>query len=110
LIAGSYEYFSRKLSATTSLPKWGQNFISGGLAATTLWIASFPFDVVKNRMMTQPLSGDKPYKTVRQCFEKIYAREGIKGFYRGFTPCILRSFPANGAAFVAIELTLKYLP
>jgi len=112
LYFGSYEYFSRKMThspITSPIPKWMQNFVCGGLAATSLWCAAFPFDVIKNRMMTQPLT-NQPYKTVYQCVQKIYAKEGMKGFYRGFTPCILRSFPANGAAFVAIEITLKYLP
>ena len=31
-----------------------QNFLCGGLAATTLWCIAYPFDVVKNRMMAQP--------------------------------------------------------
>jgi len=106
---GSYEQFKR-WTAPTPMPVILQNFVSGGSAATCLWLVSYPFDLVKNRMMAQPDTADRPYKTVRECFEKIYSREGFKGFYRGFTPCMLRSFPTNGAAFVAIELTIKLLP
>ncbi|CAJ0927491.1 2934_t:CDS:1, partial [Entrophospora sp. SA101] len=34
---------------------------------------------------------------------------GINGFYRGFIPCILRSFPANACAIVAFESTMRFL-
>jgi hypothetical protein len=31
---------------------------------------------------------------------QIYETKGIKGFYKGFTPCIARCFPANAALLV----------
>jgi solute carrier family 25 carnitine/acylcarnitine transporter 20/29 len=73
------------------------------MAATTFWICSFPFDVVKNRIMAQPETKPLKYPSVRACFEYIYRTEGLKGFYRGFTPCLLRSFPTNGAALMVYE-------
>jgi hypothetical protein len=33
-----------------------------------------------------------------------------KGFFQGFTPCIVRAFPANAAAFLAFEWTMSVLP
>ena len=35
---------------------------------------------------------------------------GIGGFWRGFTPCILRAFPANAMALVAFEGVMRWLP
>ena len=32
----------------------------------------------------------------------MYAASGIKGFYRGFIPCMARSFPANAAMLVTV--------
>ena len=40
----------------------------------------------------------------------IYKQEGMGAFFRGFTPCVLRAFPANAAAFVGFEMALRYLP
>lgn len=91
------------------------------------WLVAFPTDVIKNRMQAQPLDSwaDRPYKTTRETIRKMYAKEGLKGFWRGFTPCLLRSkssrcrhfpiledsgFPANGAAFMAMELVMRYMP
>jgi hypothetical protein len=34
---------------------------------------------------------------------------GMKGFYRGYVPCVLRAFPANAVVFLGFELTSKAL-
>ncbi len=103
---GSYEYFKIKFAEWNMGPTWFQNFMAGGMAANVLWITSFPTDLVKNRMMA-----DESYRTVPETFKRIYLNEGgIKAFYRGFVPCMLRSFPTNGAAFLALEMVMKYWP
>jgi solute carrier family 25 carnitine/acylcarnitine transporter 20/29 len=101
----SYEYFKILFAEWNMGPTMFQNFMAGGMAANVLWITSFPTDVVKNRMMA-----DESYKTVPQTFRRIYAEGGVRAFYRGFVPCMLRSFPTNGAAFLAMELVVKYWP
>jgi Mitochondrial carrier protein len=36
--------------------------------------------------------------------KEVYESDkGMRGFYRGFTPCLLRSFPTNGAAILMYE-------
>jgi len=109
LYFGSYDMY-KNLLHQSGLPTPVQSFISGGAAATTLWLVSYPTDVVKNRMMAQPDVQNRKYQTVRECWVKIYQAEGIKGFYRGFIPCLLRSIPANGCSFLAIEFVMKNLP
>ncbi|CAJ0751631.1 11391_t:CDS:10, partial [Entrophospora sp. SA101] len=82
---GSYELYSiwlRKLN----LNEASINFLAGGL------------NTVKNRMMAQPDIKPLQFPTLRGCISQIYRTEGINGFYRGFIPCILRSFPANACA------------
>jgi solute carrier family 25 carnitine/acylcarnitine transporter 20/29 len=113
---GAYEGFKQVL-APLPVPVQARNFLSGGLGATVMyvhsaflqralsacrWLMAFPFDVVKNRIQAQ--RDDKPiYSSMRDCFRKLYAAEGWKGFYRGFTPCLLRSnFPL--LFFVVIRL------
>ncbi|KAJ3096851.1 hypothetical protein HDU97_005479 [Phlyctochytrium planicorne] len=105
---GSYEVYSKQLtragfgSGTTA-------FLAGGFAATTFWIISFPADLIKNKIMTQPDPGKNAprsayrYPTMLSCAKDIMAKEGLKGFYRGFTPCLLRSFPTNAAAIFVFE-------
>lgn len=60
--------------------------------------------------MTDSLDLDKRrYKTWRQGFISIWRQEGIKGYYRGFVPCVLRAFPANAAALFMFERTMRLL-
>lgn len=43
------------------------------------------------------------------CISKVYAKEGIAGFFKGFTPAIIRAFPANAACFLGYEYTKELL-
>jgi len=104
----SYEK-SMQLLAPVQVATPIKNFISGGLAATSLWLIAYPTDVLKNKLMTQPDAKPYLFNGVVDCIRKIYAKEGIKGFYRGFTPCLIRSFPTNGAAFLSFEVVMRLL-
>ena len=102
------KFFNKQFGST--LPEPIINFISGGNAATMFWIHALPFDCIKNRMMSQRDIHPRPYPNILSCIKHIYKIEGIGGFYRGWFPCALRSFPTNGAAFVAAEFALSLLP
>ncbi|KAJ3116735.1 hypothetical protein HK100_000984 [Physocladia obscura] len=82
-------------------------FIAGGISANIFWTVSYPCDVIKNRIMAQQDPGYQSkkwqYNGIRACAKHIYKTESVKGFYRGFVPCFLRSFPMNGAAILVFE-------
>lgn len=44
------------------------------------------------------------YKNVFDVAEKIYKKEGFKGFYKGLTPSLIRSTPSNAIFFFFYEL------
>ncbi|KAI9591250.1 hypothetical protein BDF19DRAFT_455741 [Syncephalis fuscata] len=96
---GSYEIYSRKLRSL-GYDKNTVSFIAGGLAANTYWTLAFPVDVVKNRWMTQPDVKPPRYPNVMA---------GLRGFYRGFLPAFLRSFPTNACAVTVFEACMRYL-
>lgn len=50
------------------------------------------------------------YANMRDCFRQIYQTEGLAGFTRGLSPCLLRAFPANAACFLAFEAVMHALP
>jgi hypothetical protein len=39
----------------------------------------------------------------------LWCEAGAAGFWRGFTPCVLRAFPANAAAFTGFSLAMRAL-
>jgi len=53
--------------------------------------------------------GQIVYKGVWDVARKIKANEGIKGFYKGLTPNMLRIFPTSGVFFLVYESTLLAL-
>jgi solute carrier family 25 (mitochondrial carnitine/acylcarnitine transporter), member 20/29 len=40
---------------------------------------------------------------------RTYHSDGLKGFYRGVTPTILRAFPTNASAYFAYETIMNVL-
>ena len=50
------------------------------------------------------------YRGMRDVARAIYRTEGWRGFFAGFTPCVLRAIPANAAAFTAFEVMMRILP
>ncbi|CAJ2502678.1 Uu.00g100720.m01.CDS01 [Anthostomella pinea] len=112
---GSYDVFTRLLRDRTSLSAPAINFWAGGVSAQVFWLTSYPSDVVKQRIMTDPMGGELKDGTPRfrswgQAAKAVYREAGIKGYWRGFVPCFLRAFPANAMALVAFEGVMRALP
>jgi solute carrier family 25 carnitine/acylcarnitine transporter 20/29 len=112
---GSYDLISTYLSHHTSLSTPAINFWAGGLSAQVFWITSYPSDVVKQRIMTDPLGGtlgdgERKFGRWRDAAMEVWRRDGVRGYWRGFVPCFLRAFPANAMALVAFEGVMRGLP
>ena len=72
----------------------------GGVAGEALWLASYPFDVVKSKMQTDGLSSEgRRYKTMRDCFAQTWRGEGARGFWKGIGPTLLRAMPVSAGTF-----------
>ncbi|TLD23812.1 hypothetical protein PspLS_06743 [Pyricularia sp. CBS 133598] len=112
---GSYDLLSRWMKENTALSAPAVNFWAGGLSAQVFWITSYPSDVVKQRIMTDPLGGGlgdgtPKFRRWRDAAVTIYKEKGPMGYWRGFLPCFLRAFPANAMALVAFEGVMRSLP
>ncbi|KAI0472901.1 carrier protein YMC2 [Xylariaceae sp. FL0804] len=111
----SYDVLSRALRERTQLGPAAVNFWAGGLSAQIFWLTSYPSDVVKQRIMADPLGGSlgdgtPRFRTWRQAATAVYREGGARGYWRGFVPCFLRAFPANAMALVAFEGVMRALP
>jgi solute carrier family 25 carnitine/acylcarnitine transporter 20/29 len=108
---GTYEYIIRKLTPEGKSRDdlaIGYYFLSGGLSGYMYWLPWYPLDMIKSKMQADSLANPR-YGSWIDCAKKTMEAEGVKGFYKGFTPCLLRAFPANAATFLAFEVTLKIL-
>ncbi|EJS41708.1 crc1p [Saccharomyces arboricola H-6] len=75
--------------------------LAGGIAGMSMWLAVFPIDTIKTK-----LQASSTKQNMISATKEIYKqRGGIKGFFPGLGPALLRSFPANAATFLGVELT-----
>jgi solute carrier family 25 carnitine/acylcarnitine transporter 20/29 len=108
-----YEYLIQQSCQSTGkqrdeLETWRVSAF-GALAGYALWITVFPMDVVKSKIQTDSMGKERQFSSMADCFRKTYAAQGIRGFYRGLVPCLLRAAPANAATFVGFELAMRVL-
>ncbi|CAL1539273.1 unnamed protein product [Lymnaea stagnalis] len=106
----SYEWLQRVLTPEghdrSEMSIW-RTLFAGGMAGIFNWSVAIPPDVLKSRLQTAP-HGMYP-NGVRDVFKHIIKEEGVMSLYKGFTPIMLRAFPANAACFLGYEVCLKFL-
>lgn len=71
----------------------------GGLAGEALWLASYPFDVVKSKMQSDGFGAQRKYGGMTDCFAKTWRVEGARGFWKGIGPTLLRAMPVSAGTF-----------
>ncbi|KAL6906344.1 hypothetical protein ACP4OV_003945 [Aristida adscensionis] len=107
---GVYEAAKRLLAGGEDTSRLGRGSLiaAGGLAGAAFWVAVYPTDVVKSVLQVDDYKNPK-YAGAMDAFRKILAADGAKGLYKGFGPAMARSVPANGACFLAYEITRSAL-
>ncbi|KAI3325665.1 mitochondrial carrier domain-containing protein [Xylariaceae sp. AK1471] len=79
----------------------------GGLAGEALWLGSYPFDVIKSKMQTDGFGENMRYKSMRDCFAQTWRAEGMRGFWKGIGPTLLRAMPVSAGTFAVVEGTMR---
>ena len=75
--------------------------ISGGFAGIAAWLPCYPQDVIKSVIQSSDTK-----LSVLEASKRIYKTSGLKGFFKGFTPTMIRAFPANAATFLGYEFIM----
>ncbi|KAH7325931.1 mitochondrial carrier domain-containing protein [Stachybotrys elegans] len=112
---GSYDLMSRWMRDNTAMSVPAINFWAGGLSAQVFWLVGYPCDLVKQRIMTDPLGGglgdgQRRFYRWRDAAAAVYRESGLRGYWRGFLPSFLRAFPANAMALFVFEGVMRALP
>ena len=88
----------------------GELLMAGGCGGVAYWMSSFPADSIKSTMQADEVQrSQRKYSGLVDCTKQLYREGGWRRFYRGLTPCLIRSFPANAACFFAYEKSLQYM-
>lgn len=98
----TYEIVKKKLTPEGKDLSLGAIMTAGGLAGVSMWVLIFPVDTVKSMLQ----SGDGKLG-LGGVVKQVYTRGGIKAFFPGLGPALARSFPANAATFLGVELAHK---
>lgn len=70
---------------------------------------TYPYQVLRSRL--QNYEADERFgKGVRGVVSRTWAEEGVRGFYRGLVPGVVRVMPATWVTFLVYENVKYYLP
>ncbi|KAI8892388.1 mitochondrial carrier domain-containing protein [Globomyces pollinis-pini] len=83
------------------------HLLGGGIAGTLSWIILFPIDLCKSVIQKEALNPNPKFTKYKDFILKRYQSDGIRGFYRGITPQMLRSFPVHSINFLVLEQALR---
>lgn len=80
-----------------------QGLLVGAASGAIGQTISFPFDVVRKRMMLRDENGQKRYTSMADCFAKTYKAEGISGFFRGIGINMVKIVPYSALQYTINE-------
>lgn len=108
---GAYELCRSQFAKHMGTDKDGIGILplmfSGGFGGACLWVVVYPMDCVKSRIQVHSLAGKQ--LGFRRTLLGIIRNEGVSTLYSGLTPTLIRTFPANGALFLAYEASRKFM-
>lgn len=94
--------------------------VGGGIAGMVTWASHYPLDLVTARMEADVVlsrEGGRIGRGKGRCrmgmldhFGDIYRTQGLRGYFRGIGPCLLRAFPVNAAIFLTYEFCMERIP
>eukprot|EP00210_Caulerpa_lentillifera_P007289 g6968.t1 len=99
----------RRQCKTSELPS---SFLlsAAGFGGILYWITVYPIDVIKSAQMSDSMiKTERIYPTMITTLRKLYQEDGVRRFYRGFSPCIARAAPANAAMLFTVEKVTNFL-
>lgn len=83
--------------------------ICGALSKGTATLATYPTQVVRSRLQQRMDTRKLKYAGFMNTVRVIMRREGLRGFYKGVFPNLLRVMPQSAVTFLVYEATLRIL-
>jgi len=84
--------------------------LCGSLAGISAQTLCYPLDTVRHRMQANGIQGAPAvYTGTLDCVRKIAAREGARGFFKGWTLNTLRALPGAAVQFSSYDTLSRLL-
>jgi len=84
-----------------------QNALIGSAAGMFSQIFSYPFELVRKRMMLKDEHGKPLYPSMTNAFKTVISKDGFTGLYRGFGINLIKAVPYAALNFTFKEETTK---
>lgn len=98
------ENTERRSAVVERRKKVGVKLVCGALAGATAGCVLYPNDTVRRLLQIQGTRGaEKVYSSALDCWRKTYASGGIRRFYRGIVPYLIRMAPNSAIQFGTYE-------
>lgn len=83
---------------------------SGAVAGNALWLLSYPLDVIKSNIQSDGFGAESKYNgKISTATKHLWATAGVRGFWKGIVPCLLRAVPCSAGTFAAVETALRFM-
>ena len=104
------KYFAEKENIPVKDIGVTKTIIAGGVGGWCYWFFFYPLDIVKSAIQSDsPDKSKKKFNGVIDTYRKLYEDGGIKRFYRGFSPCLMRAIPANAVLLFSSSYLSEHL-
>jgi solute carrier family 25 citrate transporter 1 len=86
--------------ADTQLPSW-QHLLLGGISGAMGPMSNAPIDTIKTRIQRAPNpTGERGFTRFMHVTKDLIAHEGVRAFYKGLTPRVMRVAPGQAVTFM----------
>ena len=88
--------------------------LMGAMAKTFSSTTTYPLQVIRSRLYTAGTSmaatpEAAQVKGIRQVISYVFRTKGLRGFYSGLTPNLLKTAPASALTFMTYEQMMRFL-
>ena len=73
---------------------------SGALAGFVAISVCYPFDILRRMMQLNGLQSQHKYDGITDLLQQVHRRDGMKGFYKGFTATCMKVVPSTAILFI----------